>query len=80
MTDRLLILDTRTGESRVLLNVAPSRLEMAAGGGFSVAAATGYIYFSAVARDANIWLATPAGTQGADPIPAGGNPIPGGGV
>lgn len=57
--DRLLILDVRTGTPRELLNVAPARLEFAAGGGFALSAATGHVYMSPVGRDGDIWLAAP---------------------
>jgi Tol biopolymer transport system component len=56
--DRLLLLDTATGRSRELLNAGPARLELAAGGGFSISSA-GYIYLAPVTREGDIWLASP---------------------
>lgn len=44
--NRLPLLDLRRGVSRELLNAGPGRLELAAGGGFGVSAATGHIYLS----------------------------------
>lgn len=55
--DRLVLLDTGTGRSRDLLNLGPARIELAAGGGFSLSAA-GYIYLAPVSRDGDIWLAS----------------------
>jgi TolB protein len=57
--NRLLLLDLTTGRSRQLLDAGPGRLELAAGGGFAVSAATGHIYIAPVLREGDIWLAAP---------------------
>ncbi len=51
------LVDLRTRKSRELLNVGTGRLEAAAGGGFALSSATGFLYVAPVMRDGDIWLA-----------------------
>jgi hypothetical protein len=54
---KVMLVDLRTGRSREVLNVGAARLELAAGGGFSVSAATGRLYVAPVVREGDIWFA-----------------------
>jgi Tol biopolymer transport system component len=57
VNNKVMIVDLRTRRSRELLNVGAARLEAAAGGGFSVSAATGRLYVAPVTREGDIWFA-----------------------
>jgi len=57
--NKVMLIDLRTGRSRQVLDVGVARLEMAAGGGFSVSPATGRLYVAPVVREGDIWFARP---------------------
>jgi hypothetical protein len=57
VNNRVMLVDLRTSRSRKVLNVGVARLEMAAGGGFSVSPATGRLYVAPVVREGDIWFA-----------------------
>jgi Tol biopolymer transport system component len=59
VSNTLRLVDLRTLRSHEVLNVGSARLEMAAGGGFSVSATTGRVYVAPVVRDGDIWFARP---------------------
>jgi hypothetical protein len=59
VANKVMLVELETGHTREILNVGPARLEAAAGGGFSLAATTGFLYFSPVSREGDIWMAHP---------------------
>jgi Tol biopolymer transport system component len=59
VNNKVMRVDLRTGGTREVLNAGAARLELAAGGGFSLSAATGRLYVAPVVRDGDIWFARP---------------------
>jgi serine/threonine protein kinase/Tol biopolymer transport system component len=59
VSNRVKLVDLRSGRTRELLNVGAARLEAAAGGGFSVSAAAGLLFVAPLMRDGDIWFARP---------------------
>ncbi len=59
VSNRVMLVDLRSGRTRELLNVGAARLEAAAGGGFSVSAAAGRLFVAPLMRDGDIWFVRP---------------------